>query len=334
LYDNNIDILENELIKEHPGVLEALLRDHTTQKYIFWATDNYKELGKNYQYHDEILPESISGENDCVIMPRVKKNKDLQQSRIRKMAEVFTPSWICNAQNNLIDNSWFGRENVFNCEIVTGDNINTWRTNTKLVTFPEKKTWRNYVRENRLEISCGEAPYITSRYDTTTGGFIPVSDRVGLLDRKLRVVSENCHKSGEWLKAAQLAFKSTYAYEWQGDSLLLSREAMLITFIENYLAKFNKEPLAKSIKYIAYIISWNVWQMDGLKAVVPNSCKNKVDKTTNLFGEKEVFISFCDGCMKNDIKKHNGTYCIIKDWGAKDKQTGTLGNKIRYQNLL
>ena len=43
----------------------------------------------------------------------------------------------------------------------------------------------------RLEISCGEAPYLVSRYDTVMGETIPISQRIGLLDRKLRVVSEN-----------------------------------------------------------------------------------------------------------------------------------------------
>ena len=43
----------------------------------------------------------------------------------------------------------------------------------------------------RLEISCGEAPYLVSRYDTVTGETIPISQRIGLLDRKLRVISEN-----------------------------------------------------------------------------------------------------------------------------------------------
>jgi hypothetical protein len=51
-------------------------------------------------------------------MPRVHKDKLLQLSRSKEMAEVFTPSWICNAQNNLVDNSWFGRDNVFNTEIL------------------------------------------------------------------------------------------------------------------------------------------------------------------------------------------------------------------------
>jgi hypothetical protein len=39
-----------------------------------------------------------------------------------------------------------------------------------------------------MEISCGEAPYLVSRYDTVSGNIISVDDRIGLLDRKLRVV--------------------------------------------------------------------------------------------------------------------------------------------------
>lgn len=32
------------------------------------------------------------------------------------MAEVFTPSWVCNKQNNLVDEKWFGYANPFNIE--------------------------------------------------------------------------------------------------------------------------------------------------------------------------------------------------------------------------
>jgi hypothetical protein len=111
-----IDILENELVAQYPDVLEILLRDHTTQKNIFWATNNYEHLGAQYNSDAYILPELITGENGNIIMPRVHKDKVLQQSRSKEMAEVFTPSWICNAQNNLIDNAWFGKEGVFNQE--------------------------------------------------------------------------------------------------------------------------------------------------------------------------------------------------------------------------
>jgi hypothetical protein len=329
-----IDILENELVAQYPDVLEILLRDHTTQKNIFWATNNYEHLGAQYNSDAYILPELITGENGNIIMPRVHKDKVLQQSRSKEMAEVFTPSWICNAQNNLIDNAWFAKEGVFNQEKTVLNETSGWTVNTNKITFPKGKSWRGYVRDTRLEIACGEAPYITSRYDSTTGDFIPTQNRIGILDRKLRVINENVDLTGEWLKAAQTAFKNTYAFEWQGDSLLLAREAMLATFIENYTVKFDKEPLLKSIQYIAYIISWNVWQMDGLKGVIPNSCGHKTETSVNLFGETETKHTFCEGCEKGNIRKHNGTYALIKDWSNKDSKTGKTGTKIRFIDLL
>ena len=330
----DIDILENDILEKYTEVLDILLRDHTSQQNIFWATDNYKELGNEYQFHSQIKTASITGDNGHIIMPRVKKDKDLQQSRVREMAEVFTPSWICNAQNNLIDNAWFQKENVFNTELLLPAGKKKWEVNRNKINFPDGKTWKHYIRDTRLEMACGEAPYITSRYDTTTGEFIPIENRIGLLDRKLRVINDNVDNSGEWLAAVQTAYKNIYAYEWQGDSLLLAREAMLITFIENYSFKFGKEPLQKSIQSIAYIISWNVWQMDGLKGVVPMSCGAKRTETTSLFGDVVVKKEECDGCLKDNINKHNGLYCQIKDWGNKDPETGRKGRKIKFIDLL
>ena len=219
-----VDIQENEMLKEYPEVLVQLLRDHTTGKNIFWATHDYECLGDGYEYNSEITIESITGENGFVVKPRVLKSKESQTGRVKDMAEVFTPSWICNAQNNLVDNAWFERENVFNIESADS---RSWEATKEKIIFPEGKTWKDYVKDTRLEITCGEAPYIVSRYDTTTGAFIPLEKRIGLLDRKLRVVSENVDTSGEWLEWAQVAYKNTFAYEWQGDNLLLAREAML-----------------------------------------------------------------------------------------------------------
>lgn len=329
-----IDILENEIVQQYPEVLDILIRDHTSQKNIFWATDNYEHLGNRYKYNAPITPDLITGDNGDIITPRVHKDQVLQRARAKEMAEVFTPSWICNAQNNLIDDAWFGVKGVFNQEITNSDGTKSWEVNSAKVQFPEGKTWKHYIRDKRLEVACGEAPYITSRYDSTTGEFIPVEERIGILDRKLRVINENVDTTGEWLKAAQTAYKNTYAFEWQGDSLLLAREAMLATFIETYSEKFGKEPLLKSIQYIAYIISWNVWQMDGLKGVIPNTCGHKTEVSVNLFGEKETKYSFCEGCEKGNIKRHNGIYCLIKDWSNKDLKTGKTGRKIRFVDLL
>lgn len=308
-----IDILENELIEKYPDILDILLRDQTTQRNIFWATDNYENLGESYRFNSEIFPELITGEKGNVIMPRVHKDKVLQLSRSKEMAEVFTPSWICNAQNNLVDNSWFGKEAVFNKEILIKNGTKSWEITKEKIAFPKDKTWQDYVRDKRLEISCGEAPYLVSRYDTTTGNFIKIEDRIGILDRKLRVVNENLDSIAEWLEAVETAYKSTYGFEWQGDSLLLARESLLITFIENFIHKFETEPILETIQNIAQIISWNIWQMDGLKGVIPNSCKDEILDITDFF-ETKTEIKKCKGCETQNIKLHNGIFCNIMDW--------------------
>ena len=319
-----IDIREDDLLALSAEVLDTLLRDHTTGQNIFWATHDYEALGRGYDYHAPILPELITGERGMVIRPRVLKTRAEQTDRAKDMAEVFTPSWVCNAQNNLVDEAWFGRTNVFNIEDAAN---HTWQATTDKITFPDGKSWKDYVRATRMEMTCGEAPYLASRYDATTGEPITISQRIGLLDRKLRVISENVDTSGEWLEWAQTAYMNIYGFEWQGDNLLLAREALLWTFIEYYQEKFHKAPLLKSINYIAYIISWNLWQMDGLKGVVPDSCRNGVmEKEMTLFGEQEKLVN-CPGCQQNDTRRHNGRYCLIRDW-KNDKK------KIRFIDLL
>lgn len=315
-----IDIYENEIIERSPELLSMLLIDRTLssencQVNIFWATNNYADLGVGYQYSDQITLEAITGKNGDVIKPRAVKSLEMQQQRSREMAEVFTPSWICNKQNNLIDNAWFGRENVFNVEIDNPDGSHSWIPTERKIVFPEGKTWYDYINENRLEITCGEAPYLVSRYDSVTGEPIPIERRIGLLDRKLRVVGENTQTSSEWLKAAQSAYMSVYGYEWQGDNLVLARESLLYTFIDYYKAKFGKKPQLKSLQYIASIISWNIWQMDGLKGVIPESC-HSVQQTVQSLFDSSVTIQECEGCQKGNILKHNGIYCKIKDWNS------------------
>jgi hypothetical protein len=329
-----IDILENELAEKFPQILNILLIDKTTRRNIIWATDNYEHLGDLYSFHSQILPDLITGDYGSIIMPRVHKDKILQINRSKEMAEVFTPSWICNAQNNLIDNHWFGRDNVFNSEIKVNNGTKSWDTNPNKIIFPKSKTWMDYVKNKSLEISCGEAPYITSRYDSTTGEFIPIENRIGILDRKLRVINENVEAESEWLNAIQIAFKSTYAFEWQGDSLLIAREAMLTTFIENFNHKFGNEPSEKNIQNVAEIISWNVWQMDGLKGVIPESCNNTVKISKDLFGYKSKETVKCNGCKTNNFFTHNGIYCKIMDWDEKETLTNLSGKTIRFIDLM
>src|SRR5574344_1524275 len=310
---NLVDIKENDIIKYDKELLPILLKDHSSKKNIIWATDNYVFLGNGYGETDEITVSQITGKNGDIIKPRVNKSKTEQLSRVRDKAEVFTPSWICNVQNNLIDEAWFGRKNVFNKE-TPFEGKHSWKATSDKIVFPEGKTWHEYVRENRLEISCGEAPYLVSRYDATTGDAIPIEQRIGLLDRKLRIVGENTETTSDWLEWAQTAYKSTYGYEWQGDNLLLAREALLMTLVDYHKAKFCKKvskykeiPL-DILNNFAVIISWNFWQMDGLKGVIPCSCEAKKESSFDLFSGETINKVVCEGCEKNDIKQHNGIY--------------------------
>ena len=171
----DVDIKENSLLSIDPMLLDIILIDRSrttdTEKFnIVWATDNYVPFGENYSEDSQITVESITGENGAVIRPRVNKSKSEQEYRSRDKAEVFTPAWICNCQNNLIDKEWFCGDSPFNTEVENG-----WITKTDKVTFPEGKTWKDYVSDNRLEMTCGEAPYLVSRYNVVTGETIPVS---------------------------------------------------------------------------------------------------------------------------------------------------------------
>jgi hypothetical protein len=74
--------------------------------------------------------------------------------------------------------------------------------------------------------------------------------------------------------------------------------------------------------------------MDGLKGVIPNSCDRKKTETITLFGDVEVNLNVCMGCSKNNIKKHNGIYCHIKDWRNKDLESGRKGRKLKFIDLI
>lgn len=291
-----VDVDENKWDRE---VLEILITDRTMNRNIIWATSDYEFLGREYNSHFPILIELIINENRSVIKPRVLKTKENQGNRTKDKAEVFTPSWICNAQNNLIDNAWFGRNNVFNRE-----KIKSWETTTDKIEFPDNKnkTWKKYVDERRLEITCGEAPYLVSRYDTVTGEFINIFNRIGLLDRKMRIVYENTETEEDWLKWSERAFQSIYGFEFQGDSLLLARENLLASYCDYMDEKLKRVPTKKELVKIAKIISWNLWQMDGLTYTIPYKKAKDAIEQLNFF---------------NNEKEQEDIFCMIKDWRSK-----------------
>ena len=298
-----IDIREDYLLKKD-NLLEILLEDKTTSKNILWATDSYATMGELFAPQAEIITELVTGEYGTLIQPRAVKSKEEQLYRTRDKAEVFTPLSIVKQMNEACD--------------------------SKRIT---KYNWQEYVASLKLEITCGEAPYIVSRYDPVSDSqeLVPILKRVGFLDYKMRIVSKYCDTVEDWIKWAKIAFQSSYGYEWQGDSLLIARENLLYTFIDYYKDKFKKYPSLKLQKEIAEIIVWNIFQMDGLKYVIPMSCKSEkviIKGIETLFEKKDDRIDEkpCPGCEKKTAKYHNGVYVKIMDW--------VKGQNIRFVDVL
>ena len=259
-------------------LLELLLKDQSlsspeSNSYISWATDDYSvtdadKTGDNspFSFNAQITPELVSHHQD-LIQPRIKKHPSMQTSRSKNRAEVFTPAWICNAQNNLVDEQWFGKRDVFNTEHIDENG---------------EHAWMSYVRARRMEITCGEGPYLVSRYDTTTGRLIPIGERIGMLDRKFRIINENTPSEPtkankrQWIRKAYQALQSVYGFDSQGDNVFLTRESVFLSFCEYYTERWHRQPHRDAVLKAAEIISWNIWQMDGLNFNVPNSDRDAV----------------------------------------------------------
>lgn len=262
---NSPNILENLIREQMPEILEILLIDRTMStskknKNIIWANENYvKFCSKSYAATAQILPELVTGIMGNIIKPRALKSKEMQKERTKAKAEVFTPTWIVKKQNDVVEKNYLN------------DDLETY----------VKRTW--------LEITAGEAPYMATRYDMETGEIIPITKRVGFVDRKLKRINEEIHDKAEWQRLVLEAYKSSYGFEWSGDSLLLARENLLYTYRDYYYKKWLKEPTYGLFADIAEIISYNLFQMDGLKYIIPLTEKREkiIEFQMSIFDTKE-----------------------------------------------
>lgn len=258
------DISESQIRQTMPDILDILLicRSTSTSKKnhnIIWANHNYAHLGNGYAATDPIIPALITEEQGKLIMPRALKTTELQKARTKFKAEVFTPSHIVKLQNDALDENY---------------------RHDKLPRYLNRK-W--------LEITCGEAPYMANRYEMESGMLIPLQQRTGFVDRKLKRLGDEVYEIEAWHNFAKLAFQSAYGFEWNGDSLLLARENLLYTYWDYFRYQFGEDPSHAQLREIAEIISYNLFQMDGLHYVVPFSATPPVQMTlTDLFGEKRT----------------------------------------------
>lgn len=282
--------------------LRRLLKDKATKKNIIWATNTYEHLGDSFDDRAQIS-EAVF-EHGFLLEPRTSKSFETQLERTRKKAEVYTPSWVVNFMNNYCDEVWFGRKDVFNIQ-----NGETREPVREKIIFPEGKSWQDYVDSPRLEIACGEGPYLVSRYDVATSKLIRHTiNRIGILDRKLRIVNENTDDKKDWIEWAMRAVKASYGYEYQGDSLLIARINVLLTFVDYYERRWDEDVDKKVLEKLANIISWNLWQMDGLTDTVPFGAP---------VGEPDQ-LSFLE---ESEEEERDPVSCRIYDWKANKSQT-------------
>lgn len=191
----------------------------------------------------------IEPDDALMIEPRFMKERERQSKRTRDRAEVFTPPNVCKLQNDLIVEHWRDRP------------------------------WEEFLNATFLEIACGEAPYLVSRYNVVDGTPIDLDDRVGLLDRKLRLVNRHSDDPDRWIELARRAFQSIYGYEFQGDNLLIARCNLFLSAEEFYWKKFRAELPYDFLLDLVEIITWNLWQFDGI-----NDCRPFDDHGGGLFG--------------------------------------------------
>lgn len=278
------DVIEDDIRTQMPHILEILLLDRTTSssntpKNIIWANDNYKEYNAvSYSATAQIRPELITGKRGSLIMPRALKAVDLQKKRTKTKAEVFTPTFIVKMQNDAVD-----------CDYKTDD-------------------LDAYTRRKWLEITCGEAPYMASRYDMGNGEVLPLSERVGFVDRKLARINREVTDKAEWQHLVELAYRASYGFEWNGDSLLLARENLLYTYRDYYIDKWGEPPIYGLFEDIAKIISYNVFQMDGLTYTIPLS--EKRERVQNY----QLSFFDLDGPEKNEWTIVPGKRVKIMNW--------------------
>ena len=274
-----IDISEEQLAMESADLLKILLKDRTTKRNIVWATHSYELLGKGFAPSDRITPSRVTGAYANLIQPRSEKSKYEQKDRTKIRAEVFTPTWLVEKQNGYVEAEF------------------------------EALDLEDYIQVRWLEITCGEAPYMVTRYDTVTGEEIPLSERVGFVDRKLQRLSREVSDEVTFYELVKKAYRASYGYEYQGDSLLLARENLLATFEDYYLAKTGNQPTLEQKKEIATIISYNVFQMDGLKKISSYSAKQEQSQQLSLFSDEL------------EVQEVEESKTQIKDW-KKNKMIG------------
>lgn len=259
------DSLEVTLRRWGDALVGVLLADRAMGRPIRWATDSFAALGKGFGRWEAMTPARVRRAVRLgALRPRAAKAAHERQARVRAHGEVFTPAWVCKRMTDVADAPWLREDSAAS----QPDMFLRASLPPTALRFRPRRRWKDYVRQRRLEITCGEAPFLTARYDAASGEPIPWEQRYGFLDRKLRALP-TCLNRAAWRLWAEQAFAATYGYEYQGDNLFLARVNLLLTFEEAHRVRWGGAPAPEALADIAETLSWNLWQMDGLTGLPP-----------------------------------------------------------------
>ena len=130
----------------------------------------------------------------------------------------------------------------------------------------------------------------------------------------MRVICENVVNEVAFFLWTTVAFQNIYGFELQGDNLLLARINLLLSFNEYTKYFLKRLPTEEEQIKIAEIISWNLWQMDGLTFSTPFSSSD------------DNFQGF----LFEEMNSVESSPCKIMDW----KENKIILYKSLYINLF
>ena len=131
------------------------------------------------------------------------------------------------------------------------------------------------------------------------------------------------------MRRALDALRATYGFEYQGDNLLIARINVLETFVEHLRDRWGSRPEQDELEQAAWIVSWNLWQMNGFTDAVPtNKMGAEVESTLGTFEEPEqepiqpslfdlfdnVFPDETTEKTQEETPKETVPLCVIYDW--------------------
>ena len=321
-------------------------------------------LGDSYGKTEEIIPRLITGVHSGVIKTRARKKAEHQKMLTKKHAEVFTPSSVCAYMNDVWDTTFTGAElpiyeNVGaaagrkTASKITSDEAGfSGGTGTKthsgsasnasdggdesapcdsmeegaLFINTPGDTWQEYVNARVLEITCGEAPFVTSRYDAETGEMIAIERRRGFLDRKFAVVRAHAQTEEEFFEWTYKALQASYGYEFQGDNLLIARVNVLMSFAEHVEHYLHREATDNELKQAIRIIVYNTWQMDGLTTHIPFADAEPESGQLTLFDFIDKSGNITEAPAGKTAPKNNP--CVIYNWQKNKRiEFGTISEE-------